>query len=128
MSNGNSDSDNNTSSAETQQALEDYTQMLREKILFGLTVYPALAPYMLHPFLGTSTSTNVWKPILDELIADGLVERIEVTLTSPRDRQQTYTIIRRTDKDYVQRMYNLHDNDDNTSNNEPHESARINKP
>ena len=121
-------SDTSTSAnAETQEALEDYTQMLRDKILFALTIYPALAPYMLHPFLGTSTSTHVWKPILNALIAEGLVEKVEVTLKSPMDRQQTYTIIRRTDKDYVRRMYTLQTTPDDTNNTNDTDNVSVDK-
>ncbi len=95
----------------TDDPLVEYTRMLREKILFGLEIYPAVSPTMLHTFLGTSTSTHVWKPILNELITEGLVEKTEVTLTSPHDRTQTYTIISRTDKPYTPPAYTL-DNDE----------------
>lgn len=88
-------------------ALEDYMKILREKILFGLEIYPAISPTMLHTFLGTATSTHVWKPILNDLIAEGLVERTEVTLTSPHERVQTYTILHRTDKAYSKPVHTL---------------------
>lgn len=76
-----------------QTNLENFAQMLREKILFGLQVYPYLSPTMLHVFLQTATPAGIWKPILNELIVEGLVVSEEVTLTSPHERTQTYTIL-----------------------------------
>ncbi len=75
------------------RALEEYPVLLREKILFGLKVYPFIGRSMLHQFLQTSTPASIWKPILNELIAEGLVIEEEVTLTTPHERTQTYNII-----------------------------------
>ena len=110
---------------EGSDGIADYVSILREKILFGLTIYPAVSPTMLHTFLGTSTSTHVWKPILNDLIGEGLVERTEVTLTSPHDRVQTYTIIHRTDKPYNKPAYTLDSDSDsvNNSGNENEDNA-----
>ena len=108
MSNGDEGSVGDPSTMNT------YVKKLREKILFGLEIYPAVSPTMLHTFLGTSTSADVWKSILEELIIEGLVSRTEVQLTSPYDRVQTYTIIHRTNKPYVKPAYTL----DSDSNNE----------
>lgn len=105
-------------------SLNEYARILREKILFGLEIYPAVSPTMLHTFLGTATSTHVWKPILNDLIAEGLVARVEVTMTSPHDRTQTYSVLHRTDKPYalpnealdsVTSMSNDTDVDDNSN-------------
>lgn len=74
--------------------IQKYLKELRTKILFGLHVYPHLSPSMLHVFLGTSTSTAVWKPILNELIAEGLVCKDELPLETPYERNQTYTLLR----------------------------------
>lgn len=84
-----------------EEGVIDYLKLLREKILFGLEVYPYVSPSMLHVFLGTATSAHVWKSILNDLIAEGLVTREEVTLTTPHDRTQTYTILHLTQKPYT---------------------------
>lgn len=88
-------------SQELDDGLAGHVQMLREKILFGLGVYPYLSPTMLHTFLGTSTSTHVWKPILNQLIAEGLVVSEEAKLTSPHERQQSYTILHLATNQYT---------------------------
>ncbi len=80
--------------------LEDYSQKLQDKILFGLMIYPALSPSMLHVFLGTSTPTKVWKAILQNLIATGVVVQEDITLTSPHDRVQSYTVLHLQSKPY----------------------------
>lgn len=74
--------------------LQEYVATLRKKILFGLAIYPALSPSMLHVFLGTATAVSVWKPLLSDLLAEGLVVEEEHQLKSPHDRSQTYTILR----------------------------------
>lgn len=83
-------------------AMSDYEGRLREKILFGLRVYPFVSPTMLHNFLGTSTSARLWKSILQELVGEGLITRTEVQLTSPHDRVQTYSVLHLTTNLYPQ--------------------------
>lgn len=74
-------------------AVDDYAIMLREKILFGLSIYRELSPTMLQVFLGTSTPSKVWKPILDDLIAKGQIAKTNVPLESPHERSQNYTVL-----------------------------------
>lgn len=82
--------------------IDKYEIDLRQKILFGLSVYPFLSPSMLHVFLGTSTPTSIWKEqVLRQLLEDGLVVQEDVQLTSPSDRSQTYTILRLADRAYT---------------------------
>ena len=82
-------------------AAADYVRQLREKILFGLSVYHFLSPSMLHVFLGTATPASLWKDkILTELLEEGLVVKEDVQLTSPFERSQTYTILRLPDNKY----------------------------
>lgn len=70
-----------------------YEEQLREKIIFGLSVYPFISPSQLHVFLGTSTSSGVWKPILEDLITEGKVTRTEKAYTSSQGRSSVYTIL-----------------------------------
>lgn len=84
------------------EVYEGLAKILREKILFGLAVYPFLSPSMLHVFLGTATPKSLWKDVvLEALLKEGLVCKDEVTLTSPHDRTQTYTILRLADAVYI---------------------------
>lgn len=79
---------------EPQEAANDYFQQLRQKILFGLSIYQYLSPSMLHVFLGTSTPSKIWKEqVLAKMIEDGEVIFENVTLTSPVDRAQNYGVL-----------------------------------
>jgi hypothetical protein len=87
---------------EANSAYEAMGDMLREKILFGLSIYPFLSPSMLHVFLGTATPKSIWKDVvLKALVEEGLVCSEEVTLTSPHDRTQTYNILRLAENTYT---------------------------
>jgi hypothetical protein len=72
--------------------LEEELSMLREKILFALTLYPFLARSMLHQCLGTSTSRRLWDPILDALLEEGLIKQTTLTAKTPLDRNQTFKV------------------------------------
>jgi hypothetical protein len=77
-----------------EDAADTYLDQLEAKILFGLKVYPFLSPSMLHVFLGTSTPTALWKDqVLARLIEEGKVISTTVSLTSPFERSQTYTVL-----------------------------------
>lgn len=80
--------------------VQDYGQLLRDKILFGLEVYPFVSPTMMHTFLGTATPSAIWKEVLNHLIAEELVVKTEVRLTSPHDRVQSYTVLHLASKPY----------------------------
>jgi len=84
-----------SSAEEVNSAYEAMGDMLREKILFGLAIYPFLSPSQLHVFLGTATPKSIWKDVvLEALLAEGAVVKEEITLVSPHERTQTYTILR----------------------------------
>lgn len=81
-----------------EEALSDsaneYLAQLEQKILYGLSIYKFVSPTMLHVFLGTSTPASLWKDqVLQSLIASGQVISENVTLTSPFDRSQSYTVL-----------------------------------
>lgn len=69
-------------------------QIIREKILQTLTIYPRISPTMLQVGIGTSITPKMWHPILDKLIEDGLVKRdARQAANNISGRDQTYTII-----------------------------------
>jgi hypothetical protein len=83
-------------------AANEWAQNLREKILFGLSIYKFVSPTMLHVFLGTSTPSALWKDeVLAKLIEDGLVVQENIALTSPLDRSQSYTVLRLAENVYT---------------------------
>jgi len=80
-------------SPEAAKAALEEVQVIREKILFSLSVYKFLNASMLQVALGTANSPNVWRKVLDELKSDGLVVEESITLTSPRDYTKAYNVI-----------------------------------
>jgi hypothetical protein len=85
-----------------QRAFENQVRILREKILFGLSIYPAMSPSMIHVFVGPAQPKEIWKDVvLAQLIEEGEVIKTEVQLTSPLERSQTYTVLHRKDYTYT---------------------------
>lgn len=69
-------------------------QIIREKILQTLSIYPRISPTMLQVGIGTSITPKMWHPILDSLIEEGLVKReARQAPNNVSGRDQTYTII-----------------------------------
>lgn len=84
-----------------QESANAYMAQLREKILFGLSIYKYLNPSMLHVFLGTSTPSSLWKDqVLEQLLAEGAVVKTDIQLTSPSERSQSYTILHLPENKY----------------------------
>jgi hypothetical protein len=77
------------------EAAIDYIAEIRERILFTLAIYPKLSPTMLQVSLGTSTRPSIWHPVLNQLIEDGLVDRIQIRppTPAPSGRDQVFTVI-----------------------------------
>lgn len=77
------------------EAAVEFVKEVRERILHTLSVYPKISPTMLQVALGTSTRPALWHPVLDQLIEENLVEKIQVRPSSPppSGRDQVYTII-----------------------------------
>lgn len=80
---------------------EEYTSQLREKILFSLSVYQYVSPSMLHVALGTSSPSALWRQILTDLIAEGLVQETRIMLTTPSERNQTYAVLHLSSNSYT---------------------------
>jgi hypothetical protein len=66
---------------------------MKAKILHVLSIYPRISPTMLQVGIGTGISPDVWHPVLEHLIVDGFVEKIQVRAGTPKGRDQVYTII-----------------------------------
>jgi hypothetical protein len=62
------------------------------RILHALEVFPFISGSMLHQAIGTSTSGNLWKPLLDQLIESGDIVETNLAAKSPTGRAQSYTI------------------------------------
>jgi len=72
---------------------EDGDEFAR-KIVHILRNYPIISPSMLQIAIGSSLPTSVWKPVLERLITEGVVERNFVVQESSKGRHQSYTFLR----------------------------------
>lgn len=66
---------------------------LAAKAIFLLSIYPKLNQTMLHIGLGPHIPPREWKPVLDALIARGIVKREILNLLSPLGQYRSYTVI-----------------------------------
>ncbi|MEB3061026.1 hypothetical protein VJJ74_07700 [Parvimonas micra] len=74
--------------------------LIRARIIHALEVYPFISSSMLHIALGTSTSTMMWRPILMQLEAEGLVTKTEVRVQTPIGRNQVPIVYHLTKNPY----------------------------
>jgi hypothetical protein len=67
--------------------------LLREKMMFLLTIYPKLTPTMLHVGIGPHVRPQMWRPVMEALIRERKVKRTGVSVYTPKGQYRTYTIL-----------------------------------
>lgn len=90
-------------SAPMQDGVQETLDLFKARILHTLELYPALSSSMIHIGLGTSTPTALWRPLLDALVAEGKVCKVEAQSRTPLDRNQSYTIYHLPENPYKHR-------------------------
>lgn len=68
-------------------------QFIEEKILHILRIYPKLSSSMLQVAIGTGLSPQLWHPVFEKMVLNGTLEKRQIIETTPKGRNQTYTII-----------------------------------
>lgn len=71
----------------------DAEELWRRKIIHTLTWYPKLNPSMLQVGIGTAIPRTVWGPVLEQMIAEGIVREEKLNGKGPTGRDQSYTIL-----------------------------------
>lgn len=66
---------------------------VENRILHILQIYPKISPSMMQIGIGSQIPAAIWKPILEDLISNGLIKRDIIMGKSASGRIQTYTII-----------------------------------
>jgi hypothetical protein len=69
-------------------------ERLEDKIAFVLTIYPVLMPSMLHVGIGPNIRPQLWRPVLERMIADGKVVKEEKGITTHLGQYRTFTFLR----------------------------------
>jgi hypothetical protein len=67
--------------------------ILREKMMFLLTIYPRLTPTMLHVGIGPQVRPQTWRPIMEALIREGKIKRTGISVHTPKGQYRTYTTL-----------------------------------
>lgn len=70
---------------------------IKAKILHVLSIYPKLNHSMLQVGIGPSIAPDIWRPVLQALIAAGWVSYREVETTGPTGRSQNAGILSLTE-------------------------------
>lgn len=86
---------------EAEDSYSKVQQKVRDKITHLLTIYPFLQPSMIHMGIGTSTPSELWKPILDSLKADGVIQESTVLTENAEGRKMSCTILHLTQNTYT---------------------------
>jgi hypothetical protein len=69
------------------------SDLIRDKILHTLKIYPRLSMSMLQVGIGTAISSKIWHPIFMQLKTEGRVKVEHTSARSPAGRDQTYQVI-----------------------------------
>lgn len=68
-------------------------QIIQEKILHTLKIYPKISVSMLQVGIGTAISANMWKPVFDKMIELGKIEVETRTFRAPSGRDIRHRIV-----------------------------------
>lgn len=77
----------------TDADVADSEKTIRERIIHVLSIYPKVSTSMLQVGVGTSLMPALWKPVLAQMIVDGIVIEERECHTTPTGRMQTYTVL-----------------------------------
>jgi len=69
-------------------------ESVRERIIHVLTIYHVISPSMLQTGLGPSVPAAAWRPVLEKLIEEEVVDRDHIIAASPLGRHNPYTRLR----------------------------------
>lgn len=84
----------NTQSGLSQQDVNlSYPDDIKAKIVHLLEVFPVISPSMMQIGIGSSLPAKLWKPILRQLIADGILKEDVFVHPTAAGRQQSYTLL-----------------------------------
>lgn len=75
------------------EAEVDKTEEIKEKIVHLLKIYPVISPTMLQGGLGPYVKPKDWRPILEELVNQGVVVMYQETHLSPGGRYNVHNLI-----------------------------------
>lgn len=76
------------------EAEEDFVQttdeVIKDRLLHVLTIYPRISPSMLQVGIGTAISPKMWHPVMKALREQGIVVEEETAAKAPNGRDLNY--------------------------------------
>lgn len=76
-------------------------EQTRLRMLHALDVFPFISASMLHQAIGTSTSTSLWRPLLIQMVEEGIIVETVVQAKTPTGRAQSYTVYHLSKNEYT---------------------------
>lgn len=76
-------------------------QRIGDKILYVLSLYPGISPVMLQMGLSPNVKARLWKPIMYEMIEQGLVRQETILAWSPSGQRRGYIKLYTTERGLV---------------------------
>lgn len=92
---------------------ESEDSLLRKRIITILIIYPRISPSMLQVAIGPIVKPGVWRPILEDLIRIGTIDRLQESRQSERGRWKTIIILQLSET-----AKSIIDSDNNDDNND----------
>lgn len=72
----------------------DYDEdLIAAQIKCYLEVYPVLSPTMLQAALGPQTKPGIWRPVLEEMVKNGIIVKDTVPVTTPSGRHRDFATL-----------------------------------
>lgn len=73
------------------ELLSDELEDIASRITHLLGIYPGISPTMLQAGLGPQTKATAWRPVLEDMIDNGIVKKQVQAATTPKGRHNDYT-------------------------------------
>lgn len=68
----------------------DEAENIAVRIKFIFELYPILSPTLLQAALGPQVPSSTWRPVLDEMLSNGIVKQETINRLSPAKRYNDY--------------------------------------
>jgi hypothetical protein len=72
---------------------ESEDSLLRKRMITTLLIYPRISPSMMQVAIGPHHKPYMWRPVLESLIKEGVIERLQESRQSERGRWRTLIIL-----------------------------------
>lgn len=83
---------------QTEDMNNDEYENIAARIRHTLERYPRISPTMLQAGLGPQTKSEQWRPVLEDMILNGIVKQETHTDKSPAGRYNTYQVLSLVDQ------------------------------